>query len=155
MFSEKKEPAIGPGTVVGGNVRLSGVLKDTNDITIHGSVEGEIVSDKNVAVEKNAQIKGPVTAQTIVVAGKINGEVKALEKMEILETGRVTGSIYAKNLIIKSGAQFNGKCKMGEIQSKTEIKKPIISKIDNAKKIDDKDSEKKLDDKPAKKYELE
>lgn len=144
MFSEKKPGQDGPGTIVGANVRLSGTLKDSNDITIYGSVEGEVVSDKNVAVEKNAQIKGPVTAQTIIVAGKIQGEVKALERLEILETGKVSGSVTAKDLVIKSGATFNGKSKMGT-EEKSSEKKTVATSLPT----------KKPDDKHDKKYELE
>lgn len=109
MFEQKAKVIEGPGTVVGANVKLAGTLKDVNDITIHGQVEGEIISEKNVMVAKNATIKGPIKAKDVLISGKVNGEITAYDRIEITESGEVSGSITTNNLIIKSGAVFNGK----------------------------------------------
>lgn len=111
---QKERPMPGPGTVVGTNVKLTGVLKDTNDITVHGKVEGEVISDKNVLVTETAEIKGPVTAQNIIVAGKIHGTVNAEQKLELLPTAKVNGAINTRELIVKAGATLNGKSTMRE-----------------------------------------
>lgn len=114
IFAQDKDAstATGPGTIVGANVKLTGILKDTNDITVHGKVEGEVTSDHNVTVTETADIKGPVTAQNVVVAGVINGAVSAVQKIEILPTGKIYGAITMKDLIIRSGAVFIGKSTM-------------------------------------------
>lgn len=153
MFDKSQETASGPGTIVGANVKLTGTLKDANDITIFGNVEGEVISDKNVMLEENASIKGPITAQVITVSGSVNGSITAQEKLEITPTGKVTGSITTRDLIIKSGAQFDGKSAM--IKSKTEGK----GKTEESKKEEkaseatqqDAQEEKKVESK----YELE
>lgn len=111
MFDNDKK-ITGPGTVVGANVKLTGVLKDINDITVHGSVDGEVSSEKNVVIAETASIKGPVSAEVVTVAGKVNGSIEAWKKLEILPTGKVHGSIATEELIIRSGAIFNGKSKM-------------------------------------------
>jgi len=100
------------GTVVGSNVKLTGTLKDVNDIIVHGKVEGEIESQKLVVVSENASVKGPITADQITISGNVNGSVTAHTKFELLPGGNVTGSITTKDLIIQSGALFNGKCIM-------------------------------------------
>jgi cytoskeletal protein CcmA (bactofilin family) len=106
------------GTVVGANVRLQGTLRDTNDITVHGVVEGEVISDKTVTITATSAIKGPVSADTIIVAGSVKGSVEAKTKLEILSTGKVNGSITtAKSLIIHDGATFNGKSVMSETEN--------------------------------------
>lgn len=113
MFEKEKEKIIpGPGTVVGANVKLTGVLKDINDITVHGKIDGEVISEKNVTISETAEVKGPVSAQNIIVAGKINGSITAIEKLELLPTAKVTGGLTVKDLTIKSGAIFNGKSTM-------------------------------------------
>ena len=96
-------------TIVGSNVKLTGTLKDTNDIVIHGTVEGEVISDQNIVVDETANVKGPVTAQSVSVSGVVEGMVKALDKLEIHPSGRVDGNIQTKDLIIHSGARFIGK----------------------------------------------
>ncbi len=106
--------AAGPGTVIGGNVKLVGALRDASDITIHGSVEGEVASERMVTIGETAQIKGPVSGATVSVAGVIRGSVEAGQRLEILPSGKVFGDINVKDLIIRSGATFVGKCTMAE-----------------------------------------
>jgi len=102
----------GPGTVVGVNVALTGVLKDQSDIAVYGMVEGEVVSDNLVIIGQTAQIKGPVRGQVVTVAGIVRGSIEASEKLEILSTGKVFGSIGAKDLVVHSGATISGKVTM-------------------------------------------
>jgi len=102
----------GPGTTVGVNVSLSGTLKDQNDISVFGMVEGEVISEKSVTIGQTAQIKGPVKGELVTIAGVVRGQVTALEKLELLETGKVFGSINTKNLVIHSGAILVGKTEM-------------------------------------------
>ncbi|MEK9167136.1 MAG: polymer-forming cytoskeletal protein [Patescibacteria group bacterium] len=102
----------GPGTIVGVNVSLSGTLKDQNDISVFGMVEGEVVSEKTVTIGQTAQVKGPVKGELVTIAGVVRGAISASEKLELLETGRVFGSIETKNLVIHSGGLFVGKCEM-------------------------------------------
>ncbi|TSC97139.1 MAG: Integral membrane protein CcmA involved in cell shape determination [Candidatus Berkelbacteria bacterium Licking1014_2] len=112
MFEKKEKETIlpGPGTVVGANVKLTGAIKDVNEIIVHGQVEGEVSSAKTIMIGETAFIKGPVSAQSITVAGKIKGEVAAENKLELLPGSQLEGSITARDLIIRSGAIFNGKC---------------------------------------------
>jgi len=102
----------GPGTVVGANVKLTGTISDVNDIVIHGTVEGEVISDKTITITETASVKGPVTGQLVSVSGKVNGAITAHEKLELQPTADVSGSLSTKELIIKSGAIFNGKSSM-------------------------------------------
>jgi len=106
-----------PGTVVGANVKLTGTLKDVNDITVHGQVDGEIISDRIVTIAETAKVKGPITATSITIAGTVNGAINASEHCELLPSARVTGSITTGDLSIRSGALFNGKATMAESQA--------------------------------------
>lgn len=102
----------GPGTVVGANVKLQGTLRDTADIVVHGQVDGEVISEQNVSIAETGIIKGPVTASVISLSGTIKGAAAAKEKLEIMPSGKLQGSLITKNLIIHSGAIFNGKSSM-------------------------------------------
>lgn len=113
MFEGTNDDAVaGPGTVVGANVKLTGTISDVNDITVHGSVEGEVASDKTVIIAETASVKGPVSAQMVSISGRVNGSVTAHQKLELLPSAKINGGITTKELIIKSGASFNGKCTM-------------------------------------------
>lgn len=113
----------GAGTVVGANVKLQGILKDSEDIVIHGQLDGEVGSDQSILVAENALVKGPVAGVNVTVAGSVKGSIEAKSKLEVLSTGRVNGSITTKELIVQSGAMVNGKISMGEGDKGTSDKK--------------------------------
>ena len=102
----------GPSTIVGANVKLVGTLYDANEITVHGQIEGEVKSDKNIIITETAYIKGPIAAETVQIAGQVYGSITATSKLEILPTGKVYGSTTTKDLNIRSGAIFVGKSNM-------------------------------------------
>lgn len=108
----RERPIAGPGTIIGGNVVLTGILKDAGDIAIHGKIEGEVTSDRSIIIGETADIKGPVSGQIVTVAGTVRGSVDAGQKLEILPTGKIFGSIATRELIIRSGAIFIGKSTM-------------------------------------------
>jgi cytoskeletal protein CcmA (bactofilin family) len=113
MMSNKDRPMpTGPGTVVGSNVVLTGILRDTSDITIHGKVEGELSTERSLTIGETAEIKGPISGQIITIAGYVKGSIEAGQKLEILPTGKVYGSISTRELVIRSGAIFIGKSTM-------------------------------------------
>lgn len=102
----------GPGTTVGVNVALSGTLKDQNDISIYGLIDGEVISEKMVTVGKTAQVKGPVRGQVVTIAGIVRGSIDASERLELLDSAKVFGSISTKDLVVHSGAILIGKSTM-------------------------------------------
>ncbi len=124
MIGEKRPNTSGPGTVVGANVKLVGTLNDASDIIIHGRIEGELISSQSVSVSETAHVKGPISAEVVSIAGKVTGSITATGKLEILPTGKVFGSITSKDLSIRSGAIFIGKCTMpeGEKEAEAEAK---------------------------------
>lgn len=123
MLGSKNATPSGPGTVVGANVKLVGTLQDASDIIIHGRIEGEVISSTSVNVAETAYIKGPISAEVIAIAGKVRGSITATGRLEILPTGKVFGSITSKDLSIKSGAIFIGKCTMPEGEQEIEEEK--------------------------------
>lgn len=116
MFDKDEKVISGPGTVIGSNVKLVGALRDVNDIAVHGTIEGEVGSEKNVMIGETAQVKGPVAGTTVSIAGVVRGTVEATTRLEVLATGKIYGDIVTKDLIIRSGALFVGKCSMPEDQ---------------------------------------
>lgn len=100
------------GTIVGSSVHLTGSIKDSSDIVIFGSVDGEVVSDQKIVIEESARVKGPVTGREIMVSGIVSGTITAKERLELTPTGSIKGNIDTSTLLIHSGATFIGKCNM-------------------------------------------
>ena len=118
MLDKKDRPLPGPGTVIGSNVKLVGALRDVNDITIHGTVDGEVHSEKAITIGETAAVKGPVTGVTITIAGTVRGAIEADNRLELMPSAKIYGNITTKDLIIRSGAIFVGKCVMGADDAK-------------------------------------
>lgn len=105
------------GTIVGSSVHLTGAIKDSSDITIFGSIEGEINSDQKVIIEESAIVKGPINAGEVIVSGRVVGTIIAKQKIELNPTGTIKGNIDTADLLIHSGAIFIGECKMSDKKS--------------------------------------
>ena len=110
----------GEGTTIGTHVKLTGVLSDPNDIVVLGKLEGEVHSDQQITVGPSSQVKGPVTAARVVVAGTVRGNIHTRDRLEIMPRGNVSGNIETRDLVIHSGATFNGRCQIigGEAHAK-------------------------------------
>lgn len=129
------------GTIVGSSVHLTGAIKDSSDITIFGSVDGEVVSDQKVIIEESAFVKGPITAAEVIVSGVINGTVIAKDKLELNPGGSISGNIDTSELLIHSGATFIGECKMPDKKNEkvSEPQDDEFDTEDDLKKPDEED----------------
>jgi cytoskeletal protein CcmA (bactofilin family) len=130
MFEKKEDIIMGTGaaeTVVGTSVKLKGNLKSDGDITVDGSVNGEIKTKGTVNVGPNAHIIANVQAKNVNISGTVQGNVLASEKLSISESGRVFGDISANILSISAGAVFSGKSTMSETAIQPEIELTIES----------------------------
>lgn len=123
MFEKKDEfvPTGAAETVVGTSVKLKGTLKSDGDITVDGSVNGEIKTKGTVTVGPNANIIANVHAKNVNIAGTVQGNVVATDRLSVSESGRVYGDISANILSIAAGALFGGKSTMAENVKEPEI----------------------------------
>lgn len=118
----------GPSTIIGINVKLVGTLYDANEVTVHGQIEGEVKSDKNIIITETAYVKGPISAETVQIAGQVYGSITATAKLEILPTGKVYGSTTTKDLNVRSGAIFIGKSNMPNGEKEMQSAEELVEK---------------------------
>lgn len=119
----------GEGTVIGTHVKLAGILSDPNDIVVLGRLDGEVHSDHSVTIGPNAHVKGPVTAARVILEGTVRGNIHTRDRLEILPKGNLAGNIETRDLVIHSGATFNGRCQIigGEAASKQPGQEPTAT----------------------------
>lgn len=133
------------GTIVGSSVHLTGTIKDSSDITVFGSVEGEVSSDQKIIIEESARVKGPVKANEIIVSGLVVGTITATQRLELNQTGTIKGNIDTSELLIHAGASFIGKCNMPDKKDKisAEEKESFSVEVEaEGEETDDQDSKK-------------
>ena len=104
-------------TVIGDSVSLEGDFSSQGSISINGSVNGKVTTEKNIDVGSEAEVKGELNGNSIIVAGRVEGNIKA-ERLEIKENGVVEGDMQVKVLSIVEGANFSGQCSMGQGEKK-------------------------------------
>ncbi|MAJ51852.1 MAG: cell shape determination protein CcmA [Flammeovirgaceae bacterium] len=92
---------------------LTGNLKAHGNIRIEGKVVGDITTRSKLALGSSSLIKGNVVAQNAEFAGTIIGNVQVTEKLVLKSSSIIKGDLSVNILILESGAEFNGKCRMG------------------------------------------
>lgn len=105
---------IGKGTVLEGNIESTGMIR------VEGKVVGNIKTKSKAAFGQSSVLEGNILAQNAEIEGHIYGTVEVTEVLILKATAVVEGDIITNKLIVESGANFNGGCKMG-VKSK-EIK---------------------------------
>ncbi len=101
-------------TIISVGVKIEGKIKSNGNIRVEGEIQGDLTSQGNVVIGANGEVNGQINADVISIGGSVTGTVKAKNKLTIEEKGNLNGDIFTKSLVVKEGAKFDGKCKMGE-----------------------------------------
>lgn len=99
-------------TVISKAMTVSGDLCGTGSILVEGAVNGGIRVDGTVTVAKSGQVKGPIQAEDVCVAGSVTGDIAARAVLRLEMTGSVTGSATMRSFIIEDGGYFDGQSHM-------------------------------------------
>lgn len=99
-------------SVLGSDLTIVGNIRTTGDITVEGTVQGDIRAHL-LTVGESANIEGEIIADDIVVTGKVTGRVRGL-KVRLASTAKVEGDIIHKTIAIESGAHFEGSVQRAE-----------------------------------------
>ena len=98
---------------VGRSLTIKGELSGSEDLTLHGQVEGTIALPEHaLTVGPQADVKADISARTVVVMGVVTGKVSASERIEICSHGSVMGDVTSPRLIIADGGGLRGKVEM-------------------------------------------
>ena len=110
-------------SILSADTRLTGDLVSSGDITVEGTIDGNIKCRSLTLVGQPA-IKGTVEAETAHVCGTFTGELRA-NKVILNKTARMRGDIYQETLEVHTGAEFEGKvARLSASQSKAAGKAP-------------------------------
>jgi cytoskeletal protein CcmA (bactofilin family) len=99
-------------SILGPTLRFKGDLSASEDLVIHGQVEGSIGPAPKVTIGPEAHVKAGVTADVIVVEGRVEGDLKAQTSIAVRPKANVRGNLEAPVVNIAEGAKFNGSIKM-------------------------------------------
>ncbi|BDD06191.1 bactofilin family protein [Aureibacter tunicatorum] len=129
MFTKKQEKIAAAEEIrdlannIGRGTLLKGDIETEGNVRIEGKLVGNIKCQAKVVIGvAEAHVDGNILAKNGEIHGQVDGVIY-IEEMLVLRTGaKVNGEIYAKKLVIEAGAEFNGKCQMGEISQPKSLK---------------------------------
>ncbi len=106
----KKTAPPAKGSVIGSDLAILGqnikiVSKET--LQIDGEIHGD-VSGKNVNIGRDGLVIGAVCATVVKIDGGVQGTVRAKEVL-LNADAKVSGDLVQQSLIIKEGAEFDGR----------------------------------------------
>jgi len=99
-------------TIITTGIQLSGTIKGTSDVILHGALEGNIQLSGTLVLGKSGRIRGEIDATNVVVEGDMEGIIRATEKVEIRDGGKCKGDIFTPTIAISENAYFEGNMKM-------------------------------------------
>ncbi|MFP4209161.1 MAG: polymer-forming cytoskeletal protein [Wenzhouxiangella sp.] len=94
-------------TVVAAGTELVGNLALEDNLHIDGRIKGDVESRAEVIIGQPGHMEGRIQAQRVLVSGSFEGTIET-ERLEIVASGRVTGEVTVGQLVVESGAHFNG-----------------------------------------------
>lgn len=95
------------GAFFGPHVAFNGHLQFHGTLRIDGRLEGQIHTSGTLEVGGSGQLKGVITAGTLINGGRIAGTIVA-DRVRLLPSSLLVGDVHAPLLAIESGARFQG-----------------------------------------------
>ena len=112
MFGMKNGKNSRVDSIIGTQAEVKGDIISKATIRIDGKIKGNIYSDSDVVIGKEASIEGDIKAKNIILGGKITGNIFAEEKVEVIDGGQAMGSIKSPAVVIAEGGILEGHCEM-------------------------------------------
>ena len=105
--------------MIGEGVTITGTIKADNEVTILGTVEGD-VDCHTVIVSKTGNINGKGKTEIMKVEGKVEGEININDLLHIKSNGFVTGKVFYGNIQINEGGKLDGEINFQDKNNKQE-----------------------------------
>lgn len=104
---------------IGQGVTIEGKIISRQDIRVDGHVQGSIdVGQNELVLGAGSEMKGAVSARSVLVGGTVEGDVTATERLQIQSTGVLLGDVVARSLVIQDGGLLRGKADIAGVRQK-------------------------------------
>ena len=98
---------------LGPDAEVTGKLVFSTPTRIEGKLKGELRATDLVVIGAQAVVHANVHVEKLVVLGEVHGQVTGVSRVEICSGGRVFGEIETRSLVVREGARFEGRSRMG------------------------------------------
>ena len=112
--------------IIGEGVTITGTIKASKDVTIQGTIDGDIECN-SVTINKSGNVKGKIKTETMTVEGKAEGEMNVNAVLNIKSEGHVNGKVFYGEIQIDEGGKLSGEINHRDKDSKQEEFKELKS----------------------------
>jgi len=99
--------------VKGSSIVIKGELTASEDMVLHGRVEGTIsMPGHTLTIGAQGHVAATVVAKDVIVHGFVLGNVTANSRLELKATARMSGELSSPKLIVADGANVSGTVNM-------------------------------------------
>ncbi len=103
------------GSLISRDTELTGELTFMDSMTIHGKLDGKILSEKgSLSIGKDAVIRANIAARNLTVEGKIDGALNIGDKVVLKAHSAVRGEITSARIVTEDMCLLVGKCTVGD-----------------------------------------
>ena len=100
--------------LIGNGTTIKGDIESNGDIRVDGRLIGSLKSNGKISVGQTGVIEGDLNCKQAEIAGVVKGTINTEELTALKSTSKVEVDLNTKQLLIEVGAQFTGKCVMGQ-----------------------------------------
>src|SRR5271169_2861907 len=93
-------------STIGEDLTITGNVTSRGELHLNGQIQGDVHCVALVLGE-NAQLKGGVVAEDVIIRGRLTGSVRAL-RVILQSTSHVEGNLVHKGLAVEHGTHFEG-----------------------------------------------
>ena len=112
--------------MIGEGVTITGTIKANNEVTIQGTIDGDIECN-SVTINKSGNVKGKIKTETMIVEGKAEGEMNVNDVLNIKSDGHVNGKVFYGEIQIDEGGKLSGEINHRDKVNKQEEFKELKS----------------------------
>jgi cytoskeletal protein CcmA (bactofilin family) len=99
-------------SIIGKDLTITGDVTSKGELRIDGRVHGN-VHCLSLILGENAEIKGDVKAEEVLIGGRLLGSVRG-RRVTLQSTAHVEGDLLHKDLAMEQGAYFQGESRRAE-----------------------------------------
>jgi cytoskeletal protein CcmA (bactofilin family) len=100
--------------LIGNGTTIKGDIDSNGDIRIDGHLIGSLKANGKVVIGQTGVMEGDLNCKQAEISGVVKGNINTDELTALKSTSKVEVDLTTKQLLIEVGAQFTGKCVMGQ-----------------------------------------
>lgn len=97
---------------IGVLTKIIGDINTEADIRIDGSLKGNLSTTGKLIIGSKGKIEGDIICTNAEIEGVFEGKINVSELLTLKSTSSLSGEVTTGQLMIETGANFSGNCKM-------------------------------------------